>query len=178
MSTSDRRIIIATVNWFNEIADANPQIRRLVRYTKAWCDYREFARVDKKMPSGLVLTILVVNNFYSHDRDDIALKETMVNMEYTLSKNFSCGRPTPEQGENLLSSYTNKDYFMKCLSDFISNAKEALKESNGVNACAHWQKNFGDRFPCHLAKNETGNNTATVGLFTGASTNRPGGLKI
>jgi len=64
----------AFTHWFNEKAKKYPQIRRLVRYTKGWCDFRKFKNPSKKMPSGLVMSILIAENFYeSAKRDDIAL---------------------------------------------------------------------------------------------------------
>lgn len=145
----------AFAEWFNEKADKNPQLRRIVRYLKAWCDFRKFSRSDKPMPSGFIMTILATENYYAHDRDDIALKETLIKIEAELQRKFQCIRPTPPKGEDLLEQYElHKDYFMNCLADFIKNAKCAIEEKNPKNACAFWQKALGDRFPCHLAKDE------------------------
>lgn len=72
------------------------------------------------MPSGLVITILITENaVFRDDRDDIALKETLISIEAKLSSNFSCYRPTTPKNENLLKEYSDKEYFMKCLKDFI-----------------------------------------------------------
>lgn len=167
----------AFTEWFNKQADANPQLRRIVRYLKAWADYREYSRTDKAMPTGLVLTILAANHFYKHDRDDIALKETLVNIESELRKEFKCERPTVPEGEDLLSEYTCKDYFMEVLRKFIDNAKKAIEEKNQKKSCEYWQKSLGDRVPCSLAKDEDEDRSASAGLLAGALSSRPFGGK-
>lgn len=143
----------AFADWFNQKASDNPQLRKIVRYLKAWCDFRKFSRTDKPMPSGFIMTILATEQFYGHERDDVALKETLIKIEDALQKKFQCLRPTAPTGENLLENYTaHKDYFMSCLSDFIKNAKSALEEKTQTKACKNWCDSFGDRFPCSLAK--------------------------
>jgi len=117
----------ALMEWFNKKAEEQPQLRLLVRYGKGWCDNREFENESKLMPSGLIITILFAENaVYRKDRDDIALKETLLTIQGKLNKSFECNRPTTPKGENLLKNYAHKDYFMKCLADFIDDAKKAL----------------------------------------------------
>ena len=159
--------------WITDIRKRDVQLRRLVRYLKAWGDLRR-----EEMPCGLVMTILVANNFYEHERDDIALKETLVLIEGTLRQSFRCERPTTPVGEDLLASYKNKEAFMKYLGQFIENAKQALLETDPQKACKHWQKSLGDRFPCHLAPALPKPAVATVGLVTGASSSRPWGTAL
>lgn len=143
----------AFYKWFNEKTKENQQLRRIVRYLKAWKDYREYSNSQKKMPSGFILTILAVNNIvYSVDRDDIALKNTLKNIKASLDKKFECKRPTPPTGENLLDGYTNKDYFLNELDKFAISAEQAINGSNPKDACLKWQKHFGDRFCCSTAK--------------------------
>lgn len=167
----------AFTEWFNSQAEASPQLRRIVRYFKAWADYRKYCRSDKAMPSGLVLTILAANHFYKHDRDDIALKETIINIESELRKEFKCERPTVPKGENLLSEYNCQDYFMDGLRKFIDNAKKAVEEKNQKKACGYWQNSLGDRVPCNLAKDNDEDRSASAGLLAGALSSRPFGGK-
>ncbi|MEO7982537.1 MAG: cyclic GMP-AMP synthase DncV-like nucleotidyltransferase [Bacteroidota bacterium] len=150
--------------WFNTKADLNEQLRRVVRYLKAWKDYREFCR-NTSFPSGLVLTILAATYFHASDRDDLSLKETLIKIEAALSAQFVCNRPTVPERENLLAKYGNKDYFLEQLRNFISDAKKALEEKNQNKSCGLWQKHLGDRLPCHLAedKNES---SSSIGLAT------------
>lgn len=160
--------------WLTDIRKKDVQLRRIVRYLKSWGDLRR-----EEMPCGLVMSILVANNLYEHERDDIALKETLVLIHAALKISFKCERPTTPVGEDLLSSYSNKDAFMNYLGQFIENAKQALLETDPQKACTHWQKSFGDRFPCHVAKSgQEVNISSTSALAAGASTSRPWGFAL
>lgn len=154
--------------WTTDMRKADHQLRRIVRYLKSWSDLRR-----EEMPCGIIMTILAANHYSPHERDDVSLKETLVNIQSELTKDFKCERPTTPKGEDLLKGYKNKDAFMKYLGYFIDNAKKALEEPNEKRACEHWQKSLGDRFPCHLAKDEVKTNTATTGLAAGVGTSRP-----
>lgn len=156
--------------WLSDIRKNDVQIRRIVRYLKSWGDLRR-----ETMPCGLIMTILAANNFYQHDRDDIALKETLVLIQASLKKSFKCERPTTPVGEDLLASYQNKDAFMNYLGQFVENAKQALLEADPQKACKYWQKSLGDRFPCQHASYVSTQRISTAGLAAGASTSRPWG---
>lgn len=139
--------------WFNEEAENNEQLRTLVKYLKAWCDYQN-ADNSKKMPTGFVMTIWAVNHFTADDRDDIALKNLLVDLYDTLSDNFECLRPTTPVDEDVMDGFSYQDYFMQKLKDFRDSAKQAINETNPKNACYKWQKHFGPRFTCSTAKDE------------------------
>jgi hypothetical protein len=164
----------AFTEWFNGQADVNPQLRRIVRYLKAWKDFREFTDSGKEFPTGLVLTILACNNYMKHNRDDISIKETLVLMRDRLCRNFECLRPTTPKGENLLAEYSHKDYFMTCLDRMIEKAQKAIDETNPKNGCKHWQDEFGDRFSCSTAKDEKEAENSP-GLKTLVGTHKPYG---
>lgn len=158
--------------WLTDIRKKDVQIRRLVRYMKSWGDLRR-----EEMPCGLIMTILVANNYYEHERDDISLKETLVLIQSALRKSFVCERPTTPKGEDLLASCINRETFLKYINQFIENGRLALTETDPQKACKHWQKSFGDRFPCHLAVSDVKPSVLTSALAAGASTSRPwGGL--
>lgn len=153
--------------WSTDIRKQDHQLRRIVRYLKAWGDLRR-----EEMPCGLIMTILAANHYHPHDRDDVALKETLVKIEANLQASFRCERPTTPVGEDLFDGYKNKETFMKYLSLFIDNAKKALAEENQKKACKHWQSSLGDRFPCHLAKDEV-KQTSAPGIAAGAGASVP-----
>lgn len=161
--------------WLTDIRKQDHQLRRIVRYLKSWGDLRR-----EEMPCGLVMTILAANNYSPHDRDDISLMETLVNIHSALFKNFRCDRPTTPKGEDLLEDYKNKEAFMKYLKYIIDSAKAALQENDPKKACGYWQERLGIRFPCHLAQASNTNTSAAIlsGLVAGASTNRPWGKVI
>lgn len=159
--------------WFESKVKDNEQLRRIVRYLKAWSDFRKFSNESQKMPSGFILTILACNNYYQHERDDIAFKETLILIQNVLQQKFECLRPTVPKGEDLLANYGHKNYFMNCLQNLINDAKEALEEKNQKKSCEKWQKHFGDRFPCSLAKDEDEQNSAIRSLAGVAAGSRP-----
>ncbi len=134
------------IQWFNHQADNDGQLKRIVRYLKAWSDYRK-----GDLPIGLIFSILATNNIVFDERDDVALYSTLLNIKRSLEWSFVCYRPTTPIYENLLEDYsrTNKDYFLGQLDSFIQSAEKALDEKTSqANACKAWQRHFGkDRFP-------------------------------
>jgi hypothetical protein len=146
--------------WFNNRVDDKQQLRRIVRYLKAWCDYRNNQNASIKMPSGFIMTILASNNISYDDRDDIALKETLENIQNSINKDyggkFECKRPTTPKGEDLFANYsdTKRDNFLNQLSNFVTSAQQAINGNNTKESCLKWQKHFGDRFSCSTAKDE------------------------
>lgn len=101
------------------------------------------------------MTILVANNFAIDVRDDIAFRDTLINIRSYLNGNgFQCPRPTSPIGEDLFASTSqkDKDYFMNALNGLITSANAAINADSEKDACREWQKHFGNRFPCHLAK--------------------------
>lgn len=134
------------IKWFNDKADDDGQLKRIVRYLKAWSDYRK-----GDLPSGLIFSILAANNIVFDERDDVAFYKTLLNIKSSLEGSFVCYRPTTPAYENLLEDYskTNKDYFLRQLGSFIQSTEQALeKETSQADACKAWQHHFGkDRFP-------------------------------
>lgn len=160
--------------WLTDIRKADIQLRRLVRYLKSWGDLRR-----EEMPCGLVMTILVVNNYYEHERDDIALKETLILIQSALTKSFACKRPTSPIGEDLLASYKHREAFMKYLGQFIENAKQALLETDPQQACKYLQKSLGDRFRCPTnASVPKVGVSSTSALAAGAYSSKPWATKL
>ncbi|MDZ4877950.1 MAG: hypothetical protein CLLPBCKN_007385 [Chroococcidiopsis cubana SAG 39.79] len=133
------------IKWFNEKASDNGQLKRIVRYLKAWSDYRK-----GDLPSGLIFSILATNNIIYDEYDDVSLYKTLVNIKSSLTLNFACYRPTTPVDENLLEtcSNTNKGYLLTQLDSFIKSAEQALDDNTSLeNACKAWQRHFGnDRF--------------------------------
>ena len=138
--------------WLNDMRKKDHQLRKIVRYLKAWGDF-----IKGDMPPGIVMTILAGENYAEDLRDDIALKNTLINISDYLNNNgFKCIRPTTPIGEDLFENYKpeEKEYFKNALNSFIESAKQAIEMENQKSACRKWQKHLGDRFPCFLAKDE------------------------
>jgi len=124
---------------FNKQKDKSGQLVRLVKYLKAWCDYKR-----NKMPSGLAMSVLTMDNFQSNDRDDVALKFLLIEIEKTLKAKFSCKMPTTPK-DDLFGNYddTRKDNFLDNLASFIVDAKKAVDdEENQLKASLLWQKHL------------------------------------
>ena len=138
--------------WLTDIRKKDCQLRRLVRYMKAWGDLKK-----NEMPCGIIMTILVAENFAVDDRDDIAFRDTLIGVRNYLHRNgFKCPRPTAPEGEDLFSSTSQegKDHFMKALDALIESAVNAVNAISEKDACKEWEKHLGNRFPCHLAKED------------------------
>jgi len=149
--------------WFDEQAKNKSQLKRVVRYLKAWTDNKRDLNGKLTLPSGLVLTILASNNFYLDNRDDVSLIETLKNIKNKIDDrsniwgSYVCYRPTINTSENLLDKYssqTTKNNFLNALDSFIKSGEQALEMKSRKDACAKWQKHLGDRFPCSNIEEE------------------------
>lgn len=138
------------MEWFHGHTKVNGQLRRIVRYFKTWADV-----LRGEMPSGLIFTILATENYFPHDRDDVAFLESMRRIHDMLKVSFVCFRPTTPH-EDLFADYseTRKQYFLDRLDRFICSGDEAMHEPNQKEACKKWKRHFGDRFPCHKAEDQ------------------------
>ena len=143
--------------WFDNEAKGKPQLKRIVRYLKAWTDNKRDANGKLILQSGLVLTILGCNNFRPNERDDSSLLETLKSIQKTIDDranffaSYVCYRPTIDAHENLLDKYssaTTKNNFLDALGSFIISGSQAVEMISKKDACAKWQKHLGDRFPC------------------------------
>ena len=126
--------------------DNTGQLRRVIRYFKAWKNYRENSNSNIKLPSGFILTILACNHFSENDRDDLSFKETSDSIEETLRSNFACYRPTTPKNEELLKKY-NCSSVMDELGTLSGNARSAIDSKSAKDTSEYWRKIFGDRFP-------------------------------
>jgi len=139
--------------WFDEQAKEKPQLKRVLRFLKAWTDDKKYLN----LPSGMVFTILTSNNYVKNERDDEALLLTLKGIQEEIddtrfiNANYVCNRPTIDTTENLLDKYsskTTKTNFLDALDAFIISGKQAIELKSKKDACAKWQKHLGDRFPC------------------------------
>ena len=136
--------------WFNG-KEEHPQLRRIVRYLKAWCEYVRSEK-NKKMPSGCILTMLADKHYVADDRDDVAMKNILVAIydELSVDNGFHCYRPTFPEGEDLFSNYseTRKNNFLAELKSFKGDAEKAIASKSPHDGCKRWQLHLGPRFSC------------------------------
>lgn len=129
--------------WFNKQKDKEGQLKKIVRYLKAWCD-----KMNKKMPNGLAMTVLAEGNIVYNERDDISLRDTLQAIEKTLKNEWKCIMPTTPQNDLFDTYKGDKNYFFGCLKDFISDADNAIDfEKNQLKASKLWQAHQGIYFP-------------------------------
>lgn len=151
----ETRLLSEFQSWKQEIRKEDVQLRRIVRYLKAWGD-----ELRGEMPPGIIMTILAADNYLGNERDDIALRDTLIKTKETLTKNGCiCLRPTTPKGDDLFANYsqTSKNYFLERLETFANSANQAIANPNQKEACLKWQRHLGNRFPCSLAKDEIDN---------------------
>lgn len=125
------------------------------------------------MPSGLAMTVLAMNHLQKNNRDDIALKYTLIEIEKELksSGGFKCIMPTTP-GDNLFESYdeSKRTNFLNSLADFIADAKKAVdEEKNQLKASRLWKKHLGSRFPDGEDSEEKSLNTAQLNSTIGTA---------
>lgn len=141
--------------WFDGQAKDKNQLKRIVRYLKAWTDNKRHLN----LPNGMIFTILAVNNYVAKDRDDEAFLETLKAIQKSIDDtrhnwaSYKCKRPTIDKTENLLDKYssdTRKKNFLDALDSLITSGKQAIEAKSKKDACSKWQKHLGDRFPCSI----------------------------
>lgn len=136
--------------WFND--NKTSQLEKIVRFLKAWKNYKEINNSNLKLPSGFELTILATNNYFEHDNDDFAFRETIrkINTELNKPNGFKCLRPTTPINEDVFSNYseTRKSNFLSCLESLLKDCDKAKDEKNFKKASEYLIDNqFGNRFP-------------------------------
>ena len=137
--------------WFKKGLSGKSQLKRIMRYLKAWSDNKSHL----KLPSGMVFTVLAVNNYEYHDRDDKAFLQTLKNIQEKIDSTRSiwayyvCKRPSTDQDENLLNRYSSakrKRDFLDALNNIIISGEKAIEHKSEKDACEIWQKYLGNKF--------------------------------
>ncbi|MFN8865098.1 MAG: cyclic GMP-AMP synthase DncV-like nucleotidyltransferase [Flavobacteriales bacterium] len=131
------------IDEFKRVKDKEGQLIRITRYLKAWCDHKR-----EKMPSGIAMTVLAMRHLQKNDRDDVALKFTLIEIERVLKLNFQCVMPTTPK-DDLFGDYdeTRRENFMSNLASFKADAKTAVdEENNQLKASRLWQKHLGKTY--------------------------------
>ena len=135
--------------WFQDrVSQTNPQLRRLVRYFKAWADYQNQSG-QYKMPSGLILTILTGEEYEYDDRDDVAFAQTVAAILQRIKYDESIPNPK-DRLEDLRGRITDSQFenFKGRLDVLVQHAEAALNHESAEEAARkHWRKVLGDRFP-------------------------------
>ena len=158
---------LALTDWFRgQVKNHGEQLRKMVRYLKAWADFQS-SRFGV-MPSGLILTVLVCNSYRADQRDDIAFADTIRAISNAVRFAFCLYNPV-DSGEELTARLTEvqKTRFQESISNAADAVAEAIDTDDRHEASKTWRKQFGDRFPA--VEKENGSNQkkeATAKLAT------------
>lgn len=135
----------AITDWFQDAASRNSdQLRRMVRYFKAWADYNS---KDGKLPSGLVFTVLVTEKFTANERDDVCLGQLAKDLYLRMISFPYVWNPEPPT-EDFYGRYSEdqKTRFIEALRRLKDAAANALTTENKKDACRNWRNELGDRW--------------------------------
>jgi len=137
---------LALADWFKAQIDCHgEQVRRVVRYLKAWADFQSM-RIGK-MPGGLILTILAANHFQGDQRDDIAFAKTLEAIERAISTEVTVLNPA-DPVEELSARMSNllKSRFQQAVQAAAADARDAIGLADAHAAAKLWRKQLGGRF--------------------------------
>lgn len=137
----------ALADWFKrQVRQRGEQLRRVVRYLKAWADYQAGKRGT--MPSSLILTVLATEHFCPSDRDDVSLSNTATAIRNAVKPVF-CVRNPVDPAEELTSRLEadQKTRFQKAISELADDSVTAVASTNTAKASRLWRGQLGDRFP-------------------------------
>lgn len=130
-------------DWFKNRRDKNGQLTRIVKYLKTWAHTR-----DRKMPSGIALSVWVAKNFIPMVRDDQAFYETIKAIKSSFFWEISCTNPAAP-GDDLIAKldFAQKKNFIDDLNILIHDAKTALEHYDTAQSSRIWRQQLGRLFP-------------------------------
>lgn len=158
----------AVTNWFKEeVKEQGEQLRRIVRYLKAWSDFQAGRR--GKMPSGFILTVLAVQNMRKSESDDVSLADVASAIFDSVHPVFCIYNPVDNDEElTVRLSDEQKARFQEAISDLASDAAYAIDTDDPEKASELWRGQFGDRFPAvkeEVEDHEREENAAKLAAF-------------
>jgi hypothetical protein len=138
------------IKWFKSQTKDKPQLVRVIRYLKAWADYRKY-QTNKRYPSGLVLTLWAIEHYYEDERDDVAFAFTSDMILQYLDENYQSdweAKMPVAPYDDALSRLSNnqKEYFYNDFKEMIESAFAVLEYDNQHSAILEWKNVFGNRF--------------------------------
>lgn len=142
----------AFTDWFiDEVKMNSEQLRRLVKYLKAWKDYNHIPL------KGIEITILVVGSFSDYDgRDEISLKNTVQGISDALHTSFSCTKPVDPYEDLFENKTENQQRDIKnSLQRLIKSLDSAVKADDEYEGSVVLRKEFGSRFPLGKKSNSS-----------------------
>lgn len=145
-------------DWFIDHVDGQEQLRRVVRYLKAFRDWQW----KTKGPSSILLMAAAAPLYVKMDRrDDMALLEVLKGLPAALRAGVN--NPVDEM-ESLTGRMTDDEVedAAKKFEDFERHLNGAVHAKDSVTACGWMVKMFGPRFPNEPSRIKTVSVAATV----------------
>lgn len=135
------------IRWFNNYANLRgEQLRRIVRYLKAWADHQ--SRHRGPLPGGLILTMLAVNHYQNHKRDDLAFAKTLMTISTAARSKIQKLNPKYIYEELSASlTETQRKRLQEAVREAAADAFEAVSTDNRREASRCWRRQLGNRFP-------------------------------
>lgn len=138
---------LAFVTWFEEESKAKPHLAAIVRLLKWWAQsYRT------EMPSGLVLSIWVANNYMHDDRLDICMQKTVSRIADQLNISIECLRPTTPKGIDLLleTPLSIKTTMKNRVGKLATDIQNIISETDPERAVNQWDMIFYNQIPASM----------------------------
>lgn len=136
--------------WLKKNTKDNPQKIRLIKYFKAWADFAK-QRLGQRMPSGLALTIWILEFFEEDKREDVAFLKTAIALRNHLKDSsfskWKCIMPTIP-GDNVIEKL-NEDQrknFFNALSKLIEDSSKIIESQTKEGCIESWKVIFGKWF--------------------------------
>ena len=134
-------------SWFSaRVGETGDQLRRIVRYLKAWRDYQ---KDGMSVAKGVVLTILASQYVRTDARDDVALAETAGAIAAVLEIGAPVLKPVAPF-DNLSAAWTDdqRKPFVNALKVLRDRGRDACTgDASRKDASRIWSRQLGDRFP-------------------------------
>lgn len=130
------------VEWFKTKIDKEGQLKRIIKYTKIWANCRTL-----KMPSGIMLTVWLANNYVANRRDELALLATLKQVKNVINQGTKCKNPVNPQ-ENLAEKLNDdqKKNFRIALTNLVEALEQSVQETNKNKALLTLKPFFGNGF--------------------------------
>lgn len=131
--------------WWQGQVSGKAQLRRIVRYLKAWRDYKN---AISSTASGLALTLLAAQHYRNDSRDDMALVRTVEAIHAYLSNGGTVCKPVfPYDDLSARWSENQRTQFVARLKTLHDKGQQALDKDDLPSATEIWRGQLGERFP-------------------------------
>jgi hypothetical protein len=138
----------ALTDWFKgRVKDQGEQLRRMVRYLKAWDNYQ--AGIRGELANGVILTVLAERGFCPcPDQDDAAFARLAGYINNEIRYYFSLNNPV-DSSEDLANrlSDARRARVQEAFADLSKAADQARAAGSRAKASEIWREQFGSRFP-------------------------------